>query len=93
MKEPRLSDEFRERIDAVTEPLRPAQHPGEAARRARIVENMREARQEIAQIFIDVEHWNTHVRKPHENLIEADPHGDLKRVADFYDRILKRETQ
>lgn len=88
-----LPEEVRARIRSPQAPLRPARHVGEAARRAEIVEHCRAARQQIAQIFIDMEHWNEHVRRPEDERIDPDPDGDLRAIADFYDRILKNDTQ
>ncbi len=89
----KLDDEVRRRIGSAQEPLQPARHPAMVKRREELVENVRAARQEIAQIFIDIEHWNTSVRKPHEALVDPDPDGDLGLLAAFYDRILKHDTQ
>lgn len=89
----KLDDEVRQRIESYLEPLKPAAHPGAVAQRARLVESVRSARQDIAQIFIDCEHWNAHVRKPDERPIDPDPGGDLKTLADFYDRMLKNDVQ
>lgn len=91
--EPKLDDAVRQRILESQEPLRPAQHPGVVRQRAKLVEDMRQARQEIARIFLDCELWNTQVRQPHEAPIDPDPNGDLRVLADFYDRILKHDTQ
>lgn len=88
-----LDDEVRRRIHGAQEPLRPARNHSELARRESIVESIRAARQEIAQIFIDTEYWNAHVRREHEQPIDPDPAGDLMALAAFYDRILKNDTQ
>ena len=93
MSNPKLDDQMRRRLEGNLEPLRPATHPAAAQQRARIVDSMRHARQEIAQIFIDSEYWNTHVRQPHEPLLDPDPNGDLRLLCDFYDRALKHDTQ
>jgi hypothetical protein len=88
----RLPDDVRRRLDAHQEPLQPARHPAAAVVRARLVERVREARQRIAQFFLDVAHWNAHVRKPGEAPIDPDPDGDLALIAAHYDRILKNDT-
>lgn len=89
----RLDDEVRRRINSEQAPLQPARHLAAAIQRAVLVDKVREARQQIAQIFNDCEHWNTHVRKPDEQPIDPDPDGDLQCLAAFYDRILKNDTQ
>lgn len=89
----KLDDETRARIAAVVGPLQPARHLAAVEQRARLVEQMRTARQDIAQIFIDCEHWNKHFRKPGEMLIDPDPNGDLRQLAAYYDRMLKNDTQ
>jgi hypothetical protein len=89
----KLDDEVRRRIRGPQEPLRPARTPAAAHQRAMIVEKVRKARQEIAQIFLDCEHWNTQVRQPQESPIDPDPEGDLRLLAAFYDRLLKNDTQ
>ena len=53
-----------------------------------LIERTIMARQEIAQLFLDVEHWNC-VRKPDEQPIDPDPDGDLRRIAAEYDDFLK----
>ncbi len=89
----RLDPEFRREIESVSEPLELARRLETVASRARLVENMRAARQDIAQMFIDVDHWNRCVRKPGEAEIDPDPNGDLKAIAAYYDRVLKNEVQ
>jgi hypothetical protein len=89
----KLDNEVRRRINGNQEPLQPARHPAAARQRALLVEKVRKARQEIAQIFRDCEHWNAQVRQPHERPIDPDPDGDLGLLAAFYDRILKNDTQ
>lgn len=93
MTTPPRHDEVRRRIRESQEPLRPARHPAEVRQREILVERFRAARQEIAQIFIDCEYWNTQVRQPHEPPIDPDPDGDLRLLAARYDRILKNDTQ
>jgi hypothetical protein len=90
----RLPDEVRQRIlDESQQPLEPARHPAAAVQRARLVAKVRAARQDIAQIFLDCDHWNREVRQPHEAPVDPDPNGDLRRLAAYYDRILKHDTQ
>ena len=72
--------------------VRPAETLAEAASRRALLERTRAARQEIEQLFLDCEYWNEHVRQPHEALIDADPDGLLRKLADHYDRILKHDT-
>lgn len=89
----KLDDEVRSLIRESQEPLQPARHPAAVQEREILVEKMRKARQEIAQIFLDCEHWNTHVRQQHEPPIDPDPDGDLRLLGAFYDRLLKNDTQ
>lgn len=91
--EVKLDPEVKRRINSAQEPLQPARHLGAVARRAELVEKVLSARQEIEQIFIDVAHWNDTVRKPNEAPVDPDPNGDLRDLANFYDRILKNDVQ
>ncbi len=88
-----LDDEVRQRIRGAQAPLEPARHLGAVAQRARLVEKVRHARQDIAQMFLDYEHWNTQVRQPHEPPVDPDPDGDLRLLAAFYDRLLANDVQ
>ena len=59
-----------------------------AEQRTALIERCRKMRAEIHQIFIDTNHWNaTH---PNEQ-IDADPDGELSRLADGLDRTLAKE--
>jgi hypothetical protein len=89
----KLDDEVRRRIASDQAPLQPARHPAMVERRAQLVEKVLAARQEIAQLFLDVSRWNNSVRKPGEEPIDPDPDGDLRLLLDFYDRILKNDVQ
>jgi hypothetical protein len=66
--------------------------PGTRQERARIIANARQTRQEIEEIFVDCDHWNTHVRKPNEMPIDCDPDGELRRLADGLDTFIAIET-
>lgn len=87
-----LPEEVRRRIRLEQQFLQPARSPAAAAQRARLVERISAARQEIAQIFLDHDHWNTSVRKADEAPIDPDPDGDLARLAAFYDRLLQHDV-
>jgi hypothetical protein len=53
---------------------------GSPEHRARIVRCMELKRDDVRQIFIDVEHWNA--QHPHEQPIDPDPDGALRRLLD-----------
>lgn len=48
--------------------------------RESLVARAKYLKSEIEQIFLDAEHWNNAVRKPHEELIDPDPQGELKQL-------------
>jgi hypothetical protein len=57
--------------------------------RQAIIKKARNIRKEIAQIFLDAEHWNgTH---PNEEPINPDPDGQLKRMTQGLDATLEGE--
>jgi hypothetical protein len=58
-----------------------------------IVSRAMKLRVEIEQIFTDCASWNANARKPDEPLIDCDPDGELRRVADQLDRLLAAEAQ
>ena len=61
----------------------------DANRRALLVENARQTRAEIEQIFSDVGHWNR--LHPTAEPIDADPDGFLRQIAEELDALLLRE--
>jgi hypothetical protein len=61
--------------------------------RDEIIAEVRRQRAEIAQYFTDVEHWNTHCRKPHEAVIDPDPDGQMKKIAEALDKCLANEER
>jgi hypothetical protein len=67
--------------------------PGAAIERQRLVERSIALRCEIQSIFDDVSHWNRHVRQPDEAEIDPDPDGELRRICDRIDAMLKSEAQ
>ncbi len=89
----KLDEDVRRRISGEQAPLQPARRLATVEQRARLVEKIRHARQQIAQMFIDCEHWNNEVRQPHESPIDPDPDGDLRLLAGFYDRLLQNDVQ
>lgn len=91
MKE--IEDTVRQIVNAKVGPVEPARHLGAVEGRKRLIEKMLAARQDIAQMFIDAEHWNTQVRKPDEEPIDPDPDGLLREIAAHYDRLLKNDVQ
>lgn len=59
-----------------------------------IVQRARALRAEIAQHFTDVEHWNNNqARKDAAAVIDPDPDGILRRMADGLDRMLDAESK
>lgn len=56
-----------------------------------LIARARNLKAKIEQIFLDVEHWNTAVRKPDEDLIDPDPHGELKAILKGLNEMLERE--
>jgi hypothetical protein len=59
--------------------------------RSELLAQARRIRREIKQIFSDAEYWNMNTRKPHEEVINPDPNGQLKRIANNLDAMLKNE--
>lgn len=60
--------------------------------RQRLTERAMKLRADIEQIFIDCASWNDNARKPGEALIDPDPDGKLRRMADGLDRMLSAEA-
>jgi len=60
--------------------------------RARILGKFRTLRGEILQTFVDIDSWNTHVRKPDEAPIDPDPGGELRRLVAAIDDLLAADT-
>ena len=56
--------------------------------RDRILKKARAVRDDIEQQFLDIAHWNTHVRKPDEEPIDPDPDGVLRKLQDRLTRML-----
>ena len=57
--------------------------------REELVAEIRRQRQEIEQIFIDFEYYNS--IHPSMVPIDPDPYGELRRYADAFDRCLEKE--
>lgn len=57
---------------------------------AELLAEAKKQRAEITQLFVDCEHWNDCVRKPDEERIEADPLGDMRRIAAALDAYIKK---
>lgn len=64
-----------------------------ASGRDRLIHRSIKLRAEIEQIFTDCASWNDNARKPHEEPIDPDPDGQLRRIADALDRTLASESQ
>lgn len=61
--------------------------------RQRIVNEARRIKAEIEQIFIDVAHWNEHVRTPFEEPIDPDPDGLLGHNLAAINKTLTNENR
>ncbi len=61
--------------------------------RLEIINEAKRIRQECLQIIWDAEHWNTSVRKAHEEPIDPDPDGQLRRTIDGIDAMLAKEIR
>ena len=61
-------------------------------RRQRMIERAQVLRGEIEQIFTDCAAWNDNVRQGGESLMDPDPDGSLRRMADGLDRMLEDEA-
>jgi antitoxin component HigA of HigAB toxin-antitoxin module len=56
--------------------------------RKQIVANARRQLEEIKELLADTEHWNTHVRQPHEEPIDPDPDGAVSRIRSGLESLL-----
>lgn len=65
---------------------------GDAERRAAIIERGRNLLREIRQTFLDCDHWNRHVRRPGEQLIDVDPYGELRSLAAALEEQLANDS-
>ena len=54
----------------------------------RIIARAKRLKAEIEQIFTDAAWWNDNGRHPHEDQIDPDPDGLLRRLVDGIDRML-----
>ncbi len=61
--------------------------------RQRILDNAKRQIIEIDQYFFAVAHWNTHVRQPHEEPIDADPGGEMELMRDGLREMLKLDAE
>jgi hypothetical protein len=59
--------------------------------RASLVQRWMSLRVEVEQIFTDCASRNDNARGPHEEEIDCDPDGKLRRIADDIDRLLSKE--
>lgn len=62
-----------------------------APTRAEILVNFRSLRREIEQMFIDCASWNENVRMPHEDPIDPDPDGRMRRLVQAIDELLAND--
>lgn len=61
--------------------------------RIEILNRMKKLRAEILQLFVDADVWNTVYRKPDERIIDPDPDGKLKRLADALEKSIGNEER
>lgn len=59
--------------------------------RSRILQRLQITRGEIEQIFTDIASWNDNARQGDEQPIDPDPDGQLRKMADWIDRVLEDE--
>ena len=60
--------------------------------RNEIINEARRQREDIAQYFNDVSHWNN-TRGKTEGIIDPDPDGSMHQLADDLDKLLARENR
>lgn len=60
--------------------------------RAQLIAKARDNRADIEQYFNDVTHWNN-TRGKTEGVIEPDPDGSVRRMADALDKMLANEPK
>lgn len=68
--------------------LRPPTDPRDAKARADLIAQASHNLAEIDQIFLDVAHWNAHVRQAHEPPIDPDPDGQLEQFRVYYRTLI-----
>ena len=61
--------------------------------REQLVATAGQLRREIARLFADAKAWNDYARARGVPLIDPDPDGALRRMADGLDRMLAAEAQ
>ena len=59
--------------------------------RERIIARVRRLRDDIQIDLNTVEHWNQHVRTPHEAPLDPDPGGDMRRLLAAIDEMLAKD--
>jgi hypothetical protein len=61
--------------------------------RKKLIQRARALRDEISQMFTDVDHWNRCVRAVDEEEINPDPNGELTKLRASLNRMLAHENQ
>ena len=61
--------------------------------RSEIIKKAKRLRKDITDNFITAFHWNTACRKPEEPEIEADPDGEMQKIAEGIDKMLASEGE
>jgi hypothetical protein len=64
-----------------------------ATERRRLVDKTNEQLREIQLYFNSVNYWNNSIRKPNEAIIDGDPDGQMKKIADALAECLRRESK
>lgn len=59
--------------------------------RSGILRRFRRLRDEIKQMFVDADSWNDNARKLGDPLIDPDPFGEMRRLADAIDELLAND--
>jgi hypothetical protein len=81
------ADEFKERM-AGDSSLRPPTDPDDAQMRNRLIERALKMKREIEIDLNTVRYWNERVRKPGEQEIDPDPHGEYAAALAWLNKLI-----
>ena len=73
--------------------LRAPTDPADAAQRSSLIERAVEMRRQIEIDLNTVRYWNEHVRKPDEQPIDPDPHGEYAQMLVYLNRLIDGAVQ